>query len=209
VAKFSSQGQGLRRSTSNGYENLEPAEARAARFEADALNRSSSMADIESGAPLTSTPIYPFGVARNRLQLAAKHLGVPAVILHALEGAAAMITLKSYFRRRQKAILDAEERGIPIYVLRSNSIVQIEQVLAEIFNLHSFGEQALRSLNTEAINNQTQAAIEAVRNGQRWVDLPPAAPSVRRIQHELARQSDLVSHSYGKEPSRYVRIFRE
>lgn len=209
VAKFASQGQGLRRSTSNGYENLEAVEGRSARFEADTLNRSSRLADIQSGAPLTSTSIYPFGVARNRLQLAAKHLGVPAVILHTLEGAAAMITLKSYYRRRQKAILDAEEHGIPIYVLRSNSIVQIEQVLAEIFNLHSFSEQALRSLNTGAIHAQTMAAIEAVRNGQRWVDLPPAAPSIRRIQHELARQSDLVSHSYGKEPSRHVRIFRE
>jgi len=34
------------------------------------------------------------------------------------------------------------------------------------------------------------------------------APS-RRLQHEMARQSELVSHSYGKDPNRYVRIFRE
>jgi len=59
------------------------------------------------------------------------------------------------------------------------------------------------------VTNQTQAAIESVMNGQHWVDLPPAAASIRRIQHEMARQAQLVSHSYGKEPNRRVRIFRE
>jgi len=29
------------------------------------------------------------------------------------------------------------------------------------------------------------------------------------MQHELARAANLVSHSYGKEPNRRVRIFRE
>lgn len=207
--KYAGQGQGLRRSNGNGYEQLEPAGAAISGYAAEINANSVAMGETPSRGPLTSMSIYPYGVARNRLQLAAKHLGVPAVILKTLEGAAAMITLKSYYRRRQQTILDAEERGIPIYVLRSNSIVQIEQVLVEIFNLHSFSEQAMRSLNLESIQSQTQAAIEAVRNGQRWVDLPPAAPAVRRMQHELARQSDLVSHSYGKEPGRHVRIFRE
>ena len=46
-------------------------------------------------------------------------------------------------------------------------------------------------------------------NGERWVELPPAASSVRRLQHQMARQANLLSHSYGKEPNRRVRIFRE
>jgi predicted RNA-binding protein Jag len=39
--------------------------------------------------------------------------------------------------------------------------------------------------------------------------MPPASPAIRRIQHEMARAAELVSHSYGKEPRRYVRIFRD
>jgi predicted RNA-binding protein Jag len=54
-----------------------------------------------------------------------------------------------------------------------------------------------------------QGAIEAVQNGQRWVDLPPASAAIRRLQHEMARQAELISHSYGKEPNRRVRIYRE
>ena len=58
-------------------------------------------------------------------------------------------------------------------------------------------------------NRDTLAAIEAVRNGQRWIDLPPASSRVRRLQHELVRDANLISHSYGREPNRHVRIFRE
>jgi stage III sporulation protein SpoIIIAA len=211
VSKTASQSQGLRRSFGNGLEkrNQTESENDPGMTRDEASGRFNTLPDITGRTLLSSKAIYPYGVARNRMTQAAKHLGVPATIMRTLEGAEIMITLKSYYRRRQKAILDAEEQGIPIYVLRSNSIIQIEQVLVEIFNLHSFSEQANRSLNPEAINTQTQAAIEAVRNGQRWVDLPPAVPAVRRLQHEMARQSDLISHSYGKDPGRHVRIFRD
>jgi predicted RNA-binding protein Jag len=53
------------------------------------------------------------------------------------------------------------------------------------------------------------AAISAVLNGERWVELQPATSAVRRLQHQMARQANLLSHSYGKEPRRRVRIFRE
>ena len=69
----------------------------------------------------------------------------------------------------------------------------------------------MRRLNGdyESAAEQTQAAIEAVLNGQRCVDLPPASPAIRRLQHDLARQAELVSHSYGKDPNRRVRIFKD
>jgi predicted RNA-binding protein Jag len=41
------------------------------------------------------------------------------------------------------------------------------------------------------------------------VDLTPASAYIRRLQHQQARQSNLLSQSYGKEPHRRVRIFRE
>ncbi|PKN89795.1 MAG: AAA family ATPase, partial [Chloroflexi bacterium HGW-Chloroflexi-7] len=102
-------------------------------------------------------------------------------------------------------IMDAEARGVPIYVLRANTINQIEQSLAEVFNLPSDSVIA----NYDDVARQTESAIQAVVNGQKWVDLPPANSTVRKIQHEMARQAELVSHSYGKDPNRRVRIFRE
>ena len=90
-------------------------------------------------------------------------------------------------------------------MLRSNTSQQMEQFLADLYNLSSTEHQPPPKNDTL---DQTQAAIQAVLNGEHWVDLDPAAATVRRLQHDMARKADLISHSYGKEPNRYVRIFR-
>ncbi|MGZ3667180.1 MAG: R3H domain-containing nucleic acid-binding protein [Ktedonobacterales bacterium] len=156
---------------------------------------------------LQAVKIYPYGVARNRLTQAAKRLGVPAVIVKDPGEANALVTLKTYYRDRQQTIMDAEHRGLPIYVLRSSTVGQMEQFLAELFNVK--GEPTGSPSEIDNVKEQTQEAITAVLNGERWVDLPPGPSLVRRLEHEMARQAELVSHSYGKEPRRHVRIFRE
>ena len=83
----------------------------------------------------------------------------------------------------------------------------MEQFLSDLFNLSSQDQFASSDLSD--VKTQTQQAIAAVLNGERWVDLPPGPSLVRRLQHEMARNAELVSHSYGKEPRRHVRIFRE
>jgi hypothetical protein len=103
-------------------------------------------------------------------------------------------------------VTEAEQRGLPIFVLRANTSQQMEQFLVDLFNLSSVSGQ---STPENAVVDQTQAAIQAVLNGERWVDLKPASSTIRRLQHEMARQAELVSHSYGKEPNRHVRIFRD
>jgi hypothetical protein len=150
--------------------------------------------------------VYPYGVARDRLMQAAKRVGVPALIVKDAGEAEVLVTLKSYYRDRQQAVVQAEQRGMPIFVLRANTVSQMEQFLSDLFNL---SEVVPAAGELEGVKTQAQAAIAAVLNGERWVDLPPGSATVRRIQHELARDAELVSHSYGKEPRRHVRIFRE
>jgi stage III sporulation protein SpoIIIAA len=177
---------------------------------------------VEARTPLMDTPrsgsasltslrtvrIYPYGVARNRLMQAAKRLGVPAMVVREPGDANALVTLRSYYRDRQQTIVDAEARGLPIYVLRANTVSQVEQFLSDLFNL-SVDMPAPGGGEMDNVREQTQQAIAAVLNGERWVDLPPGPSLVRRLQHEMARNAELVSHSYGKEPRRHVRIFRE
>jgi len=171
----------------------------------------SSQTDLNTQAesrrgPLQTVRVYPYGVSRDRLAQAAKRVGVPALIVKDAGEADVLVTLKSYYRDRQQAVVQAEQRGMPIFVLRANTVSQMEQFLSDLFNLSEV-EPVAGEL--EGIKSQTQAAIAAVLNGERWVDLPPGSATVRRIQHELARDAELVSHSYGKEPRRHVRIFRE
>ncbi len=157
------------------------------------------------GAKLQTIRIFAYGVARNRLQQAAKRLGVPAVVVTDAAEADVLVTLRTYYRNREHTIMDAEARGMPIYVLRANSVSQTEQFVSDLYNL----TEHVQRDNMEDIRDQAKQAISAVLNGERFVDLPPGPSLVRRLQHEMARDAELVSHSYGKEPRRHVRIFRE
>ena len=158
----------------------------------------------EATADRPTVRLYPYGVARNRLVQAARRLRVPLEIVDDLTQATMLVTLKSLYRKRRQLISDAERRRISIYVLRANTNSQIDSFLADAFNLEhvSPSEDPFESAIAEA-----QKAIEMIHSGQQSVDLAPVSPSLRRYQHQMARQANLVSHSYGREPNRHVRIF--
>lgn len=148
--------------------------------------------------------IYPYGVGQNRLRQAVRTLGVPATIVTELDEADVLLTLKSYYRKHPQPITQAERLGKPVYVLRSNTVVQMESCLVDIFALSTAELDPASSAMRE-----TQDAIRRVLSGTRSVELTPQSPSIRREQHELARQANLISHSLGREPYRRVRIYRD
>jgi stage III sporulation protein SpoIIIAA len=146
--------------------------------------------------------VHTYGVGKNRLRQAAQNLHLPVELEDELRQADAVITLKSYYRRRPQPLGDAERRGIPIYVLRSNTVAQMESCLADVFGLSVADLDPL----TIALH-ETEDAIRKVLSGRKSADLTPQNSYIRRQQHEMARRANLVSHSYGKEPRRHVRIF--
>ncbi len=151
--------------------------------------------------------IYAYGVARNRMQQAGRRLHVPLVMTDDFARADAIVTLKNYYRRRPKLIVDAERRGTPIYVLRANTVTQMENFLIDIFQLEGGGSSQQNPFG-EAMK-ETEAAILRVLHGGEIVDLAPQSSEIRRRQHDMASKAQLNSESYGKEPLRYVRIFRD
>jgi len=181
-------------------------ESRAPSAHPEAEQLASANVTAVSQANLPTVRVYPYGVARNRLVQAAKRLEVPVVVVNDVGEADALVTLRSYYRKRQQTIADAENRGISIFVLRSNTVNQMQVFLTDLYNLST---EVPEGRSIEPLLEETQAAIEAVLNGERWVELPPATAYVRRLQHQMARQANLTSHSYGREPSRRVRIFRD
>jgi len=150
--------------------------------------------------------VYAYGVARNRLQQAARRLNLPARLTDDIRQAAAVVTLKNYYRRRPRLIVDAERRGTPIFVLRANTVTQMENFLHDLFMLDkaeprygSFGEAM----------NETEEAILRVQAGEDAVDLSARPAEIRRRQHQMAEQAQLLSRSLGREPRRHVQIHRE
>jgi stage III sporulation protein SpoIIIAA len=155
-----------------------------------------------SGEPPRVLRVYAYGVGKNRLRQAAKNLHLPVDLTEELRHADIVMTLKNYYRRRPQPISEAERKGIPIHVLRSNTVSQMESCLADIFGLDVADTDPLAVALRE-----TEQAIHQVLSGQKSVDLTPRNSYIRRMQHEMARQANLVSHSYGQDPQRHVRIF--
>jgi stage III sporulation protein SpoIIIAA len=148
--------------------------------------------------------VYAYGISQNRLRQAATNLHLPVELVDDVHQADVMLTLKSFYRKRPQPISEAERLGVPVYVLRSNTMAQMESSLADVFELNPDEMDPFSSAMRE-----TQEAIRKVLTGARSVELSPQTASIRRYQHELARQYNLISHSRGREPQRRVRIYRE
>jgi stage III sporulation protein SpoIIIAA len=163
------------------------------------LSTSPAPSDLSYGrAPIR---VYTYGVNRNRLEKAAERMQIPVHLVKRVAEADLMITTKAFYNQRTKMIKEAEQRDLPIYVLRNDTIGQMQSCLNDIFDVDSQEPKPLEQALTEA-----EDAIQKVLNGESEVVLSPQNAYVRRRQHELARAADLVSTSRGKEPNRRVRI---
>jgi len=148
--------------------------------------------------------VYPYGIARNRLERAARRMRVPVYLVNNLGEAGVLITTKGFYRKHPRTITDAERRGLPVYVLRANTVAQMEACLTDVFDLESQPSDPLRQALLEA-----EEAIRQVQAGVPEVTLSPQSAYIRRRQHEMAYEANLASESRGKEPNRRVRIHRE
>lgn len=158
-------------------------------------------AEIRSNLP--SMKVYAYGVARNRLHQAAKRLNVPMEVIDDFGQADAVVTLKNYYRRRPKVITDAERRGMPIYVLRANTVSQMENFLTDVYRL----EEGDSDDPFELAVLEAEQAVMRIRSGEEMVILNPQVQDIRKRQHEIASEAHLFSKSYGKANKRHVRYF--
>ena len=157
--------------------------------------------------PLTPAPggaprrILPFGVSRSRLEQAIAQTRSGAEIVDRIGDADAVMTLRPYYRRRSGPLREAATRGIAVYVLRNNTISQMEQSL---MRMRSDGEST--DPTTSALR-ETEEAIAAVNlRGEQAVQLQPQNAYIRRLQHELASRHGATSISRGSEPYRRVTL---
>jgi len=176
---------------------LSEAEVQAAAQQA-ALAERPALAQAAPAAPARGQRIYPFGISRKRLLQAVRDTSSGAAIAERLEDADVVLTDRSYYRRKPLALQEAEARGIPIYVLRSSTLLQMQQALLSL-------RGPSRDPVLEAIS-EAEEAIHTVLQQDRPVELAPQRAYVRRLQHELAQRFNLTSQSRGREPQRRVRI---
>jgi hypothetical protein len=143
--------------------------------------------------------VFPYGVSRTYLEQSIRELDLPLRVLGNPDGADFVLTLKNYYRRRPDSLRQAESRGLPIHVLKSNTVTQVKEALTRIYGSdHDDG--------TDAALAETIAAIRRVKETLRPVEIAPQNAYVRRLQHQLVAENALVARSTGKEPQRRLRI---
>jgi hypothetical protein len=154
---------------------------------------------VPGGAPLPTLRVLPQGISRKRLEQAVRDLQLPVQIARDVDEADVVMTLRNEYKQKTPMLREAEERALPIYVLKSNTIPQMQSSLTSIFSLEiDPREAALR---------ETEAAIGLVLNRSEPVELSPQNAYIRRLQHQMAERANLVSRSRGREPYRRVRLY--
>ncbi|MBI2906496.1 MAG: AAA family ATPase [Chloroflexi bacterium] len=154
-------------------------------------------------APGKVTRVYPLGISRARLIQAAGDLHVPMSIVSDVSQADVLMTLKAHYRRKPTAVRNAEAAGVPIYVLRNNTVLQIEQCLSNLGQAKSPEDAFAQAMR------ETQEAISQTMDTGEPVELSPQNAYIRRLQHQMAERYKLSSRSMGRDPHRHVTIFRD
>ncbi|HEX8940438.1 MAG TPA: R3H domain-containing nucleic acid-binding protein [Candidatus Limnocylindrales bacterium] len=151
------------------------------------------------GTILPTLRVFPHAISRKRLEQAIRELQLPVIIAREVDEADVVMTLKNEYRQKPPVVREAEERGLPIYVLKSNTIVQMQASLTSIF--------ALEVDPREAALRETEEAIGLVLHNAEPIELSPQNAYIRRLQHQMAERANLVSRSRGREPYRRVRLY--
>jgi stage III sporulation protein SpoIIIAA len=154
---------------------------------------------VPGGSLLPTLRVLPQGISRKRLEQAVRDLQLPVVIARDVDEADVVMTLRNEYKQKTPTLRDAEDRSMPIYVLKSNTIPQMQSSLTSIFSLEIDPR--------EAAMRETEDAIEAVLSSSEAVELSPQNAYIRRLQHQLAERANLVSRSRGREPYRRVRLY--
>lgn len=172
------------------------------------------VAKIAGGAPGPSSPtlgpaadvegmvrIFPYGIARTRLERAIREKRAPAFVTNDLNEADAVMAIRSTVQSKPRRLRDLAGRPVNTVVVKSNTFSQIATALDDILRHATEGTQAEQQALDEA-----SSAIEQVISSGKPFDLTPASAPVRKAQHRLAEAKRLASESVGEEPNRRLRL---
>jgi stage III sporulation protein SpoIIIAA len=172
----------------------QPAEGvQDAGFDEDSILR------LASAQGLPTLRVLPQGISRKRLEQAIRELQLPVLIALDVDEADVVMTIRTEYRQKTPLVREAEERALPIYVLKNNTIAQMQASLTSIF--------ALELDPRDAAMRETEDAIGVVLQRAEPVELSPQNAYIRRLQHQMAERANLVSRSRGREPYRRVRLY--
>ena len=170
--------------------------------------------EAEADANDLDLRIFLFGVGRDKLEAAGVEAGVPVQVANELRRADVVLTTKTHYRRGSQLVRTAESTGTPVYVLRKNTMPQVQEFLHTIskewrdngMGPRAGGEDYKATL--EQAMQEAEDAAQRVLSGEFSIQLAPQRSYVRRLQHMLAQRYNLASTSKGRDPARAVLLYK-
>jgi len=158
--------------------------------------------------------IFLFGIGRDKLEAAGVEAGVPVQVANELRRADVVLTTKTHYRRGSQLVRTAESTGTPVYVLRKNTMPQVQEFLHTISKewrdngIGSGGAREDYKATLEQAMEEAEDAAQRVLSGEFSIQLAPQRSYVRRLQHMLGQRYNLASTSKGREPARAVLFYK-
>lgn len=158
--------------------------------------------------------IFLFGVGRDKLEAAGAEAGVTFQIANELRRADVVLTTKTHYRRGSQLVRIAESSGTPVFVLRKNTMPQVQEFLRTIAkewgdagDRPGQSDEEHKAVMEDAMREAEEAANRVI-SGESTVRLNPQRSYVRRLQHLLGNRYNVASISHGREPDRAVMFYK-
>ena len=169
----------------------------------------------EEESMVSEVRVFLFGVGRDKLEGAMVEAGTPVQIVNELRRADLVLTTKTHYRRGSQLVRIAEANGKPVYVLRKNSLPQLQDFLRSVVGQwnRDGGRSPASATHQDAPNieramQEAEEGANRVLEGENTVKLSPQRSHIRRLQHMLGQRYNVASTSQGREPDRAVMFYR-
>lgn len=151
--------------------------------------------------------IYLYAVSRTIVEKVIERLDLNAEITRSIEDADIVIAHKNFAKGGAKVLSTANDYRLQIFYVKTNSMAQIQKVLKEALDIVETSETLFGYYDdAERALDEAKAAINKILAGAEHVELSPQNQHIRKLQHELVEQHNMLSKSVGEGENRHLRI---
>ena len=166
-------------------------------------------------APAVPLRVYGAGISRAQLEQVARARRLPVETAPSVELADVVLSVRQQLGRDPHVRRHAQELGIPILVIKSAALPQIQRGLERLVERRRPAGAAADPAGVAADADDLHAALEECRLAVEQVVLPqgrpvellPRSERVRRLQAELASRYRLRSAEFGRGSEQRLRVF--
>ncbi len=151
--------------------------------------------------------IYLYAVSRSIVEKVIERLDLKAEVTRNLDDADIVIAHKNFAKGGAKILSTANDYRIQVFYIKTNSMAQIQKVLKDALQITEASETLQGYYDdAERALDEAKAAINKILAGAEDIELQPQSHHIRKLQHELVEQHNLISKSVGEGAERHLRI---